>query len=72
MTELLRTVKRTTRVGRESIIIALHPDGDIGFRVKRSRTEYLIPVFTCFRMAAQLYAEARMRARQAKRKGGRR
>ena len=68
MTKLEHRIRRTMRIGRDEIVVALYPGGEIGFRVLRHRTEYRLPLSACFMLAADRHAATLKRERLARRK----
>ena len=60
MTKLKEAVRRTTTImldnrpvprPEDEVTVSIYPTGMIGFRPKRSRTEYTLPLETVYRLA---------------------
>lgn len=55
----------------DEVSVTLHPNGTIGFRAKRGRKEYTLPLATAYKLAIQAQAAAdkaeKAKARRAKR-----
>lgn len=74
MTDLTKPLRRATQLAIRSgppqpIIIALYPEGTIGFRLKGRRKEYLLDLTSAYLLAAQKEAERLLQEeRRARRK----
>ena len=68
MTKLNRPVKRTTDVGRETLVVTLYPGAVLGLRRCRTRKEYTISLQTCYSLAI-LQEQDRLKAERAKARG---
>lgn len=68
MTRLQKAVRRTTDVGRETLVVSLYPGGVLGLRRLRTRREYTISLQTCYTLAI-LQEQDRLKAERAKAKG---
>lgn len=70
MTPLHKTVKRRTLAphrGRR-IVVSLHPGDVLGFRLERTRKEFVLSVGGAYDFAVRLEAELRKRQKAAERK----
>lgn len=65
--ELLRDNRIVARPS-DQVIVSLYPNGTIGFRQKRSRKEYCLPLATAYRMAVLAEAEHQKREKAKQRK----
>lgn len=65
--ELIRDHRKVARKC-DQVIVALYPNGTIGFRAKRSRHEYRLSLTTAYHLAvnAEVEAEKREKAKQKK------
>jgi hypothetical protein len=68
MTRLQKAIRRTTDVGRETLVVSLYPGGVLGLRRLRTRREYTISLQTCYTLAI-LQEQDRIKAERAKAKG---
>lgn len=71
MTRLTKKIQREatrTTDGRSSIIISLEPGDVIGFRAKRTRRTYRLPVSFCYRLAVESYVREQKRLKKLSRK----
>jgi hypothetical protein len=70
VTKLLKAVKRTADVGRETLVITLYPGAVLGMRRSRTRREYTISLQTCYTLAI-LQEQDRIKAERKKARGRR-
>jgi hypothetical protein len=77
MTELNKPISRRATLltdnrtkGREcdQVVVTLYPNATIGFRAKRTRTEYRLPLETAYLMAIKAHEQAE-RQEKKKRRG---
>lgn len=73
MTRLMRAVRRVIDLGRGPVAVTLYPDGHIGFRPRRHRTEFRLPLGSVMVRAVDAHVQQakaeRRAARHAMRKG---
>jgi hypothetical protein len=69
MTELKHLVRREFRspVFTNLIVVSLHPDGFIGFKAKRQRKEYRIPIELCYHQAIKYQNDLTERRKNVRR-----
>ena len=57
MTDLRRPVRRRVSLPRGPVSVTLYPDGRIGFREHKRRTEFALPLARVFVLAADAYQQ---------------
>lgn len=67
MTDLNRPVRRRVALPRGPVSVTLYPDGRIGFREARRRTEFALPLARVFVLAADAYQQQQRAERKAAR-----
>lgn len=66
--KLSKPVRRMAELDRMDVIVTLYPGGTLGFRQKRCRKEYCLPVMTVYRFAIEA-DQARQKAERRKARG---
>jgi len=67
VTDLRKTVRRRVDLIRGSVTVSLYPGALIGFRERRRRVEYVLPLARVFLLAADAYAQQQRAEKKAAR-----
>lgn len=60
-----KPIRRRVNWGTRGVVVTLYPNGLIGFRIPKTRTEHTVPITTCFQRACQLTGEREKQAKAA-------
>lgn len=73
MTKLKKAVRRTVEgIERDrAVAITLYPNGTIGLRAVRTRTEHVVTLSRVYRLACEVTGEQARKAREQKREAAR-